>query len=91
MEKAKKLLDHALKLAPTHADVLTEYGYFVEKYHKDFVSAENMYTKALTYSPWHEGAIKYVMKHLNVVAQELLNWPLSGKLVTYSFNIYREI
>lgn len=57
-EKARRLFDHAIALAPNQPDVLTEYGYFVEHYGKDIVQAETMYTKALLVCPWHRAALE---------------------------------
>lgn len=52
-----KLLKHALALCPSHPDILTEYGEFIEQHEKDIVNAEHMYSKALVFSPQHKRAL----------------------------------
>lgn len=56
ISKAKKLFTHAVKLDPTHADILYEYGWFLEEHQNDIVLAEHMYSMALMVSPNHEMA-----------------------------------
>lgn len=55
-EKAHKLLLHALKLNPDHADALTELGILLEE-EKDIIQADFLYSKALTISPSNEKAL----------------------------------
>ncbi|CAN7947384.1 unnamed protein product, partial [Ixodes hexagonus] len=53
LEKALKLFQHALMLDPNHADILTEYGEFLENHQQDFIKADHMYTRALVSRPDH--------------------------------------
>lgn len=55
--KARKLFEHATAIAPENADVLNSYGEFLEQYHDDVLSADELYFKALTYEPNHEAAL----------------------------------
>nr|CAI5843393.1 unnamed protein product [Callosobruchus analis] len=55
--KALKLFEHAAAMAPENPDVLNKYGEFLEQQHQDIVSADELYFKALTYSPNHEAAL----------------------------------
>lgn len=55
-EKAIKLFEHALALAPKHPDVLNHYGEFIESTSNDLVAADQMYFKALTNCPTHVAA-----------------------------------
>lgn len=56
-EKALKLFQHALVLDPSHADILIEYGEFLEKHERDVVTADHLYRKALIVSPGHSRAL----------------------------------
>ena len=56
-EKATRLFKHAIALAPEHADLLNEYGEYLESHHKDVVQAEAMYKKALIVCPSHNKAL----------------------------------
>ncbi|OWF36929.1 adenosine monophosphate-protein transferase FICD-like [Mizuhopecten yessoensis] len=56
-EKATRLYEHALKLDPSHADILTTYGEFLEKHQKNIVKAEHMYRMALEICPEHNKAL----------------------------------
>ena len=55
-EKALKLFQHAIALAPQHPEVLTHYGEFLE-YRSDVVSADQLYFKALMVAPNHNKAL----------------------------------
>ncbi|KAJ8955371.1 hypothetical protein NQ318_003468 [Aromia moschata] len=55
--KAMKLFEHAAAIAPENADVLNRYGEFLEQQHHDVVTADELYVKALTYSPDHKAAL----------------------------------
>lgn len=55
-DKALRLFQHAIALAPKHPDILTRYGEFLEHEQKDVIAADEMYTKALIISPGHETA-----------------------------------
>ena len=69
IDKAAKVFEHAYALADTHPEVLNEYGEFKEKYHKDFVTAEHLYCKALTYSPEHSRAMANRQRTLPLVEE----------------------
>ena len=56
-EKAMKLFQHALNLDPSHADILTSYGEFLEFHEKDLMKAEQLYSKALNLCPDHTKAL----------------------------------
>ena len=56
-DKAQKLFQHAIKLDPLHADILTNYGEFLEHHEKDVMKAEQLYTKALYVCPEHSKAL----------------------------------
>lgn len=66
-EKALKLFQHALILDPTHPDILTEYGEFLENHKKDFIKADHMYTRALVSKPDHSQALVNRQRTLPVV------------------------
>lgn len=55
--KALKLFEHAAAIAPDNPDVLNWYGEYLEEIRDDIVTADELYFKALTYSPNHEGAL----------------------------------
>lgn len=44
-EKAMKLLEHAIALAPKHPDVLNLYGELLEESQQDIIKADQMYFK----------------------------------------------
>lgn len=54
-DKAKKLFQHAMALAPHHPDILTHYGEFLEDH--DVIEAEHLYTRALIICPDHSQAL----------------------------------
>ncbi|RUS73507.1 hypothetical protein EGW08_018722 [Elysia chlorotica] len=56
-EKAMKVFQHALALDPSHADILTAFGEFLEWHIKDVVKADHMYQIALENSPEHGRAM----------------------------------
>ncbi|GLH10182.1 Protein adenylyltransferase Fic [Gryllus bimaculatus] len=56
-DKALKLFKHAMALAPKHPDILNHYGEFLEETQKDIVAADQLYFRALAYSPRHSGAL----------------------------------
>lgn len=56
-EKAVKLFQHALALAPCHPDILNHYGEFVEHTQNNVIKANEFYVRALTYGPDHKGAL----------------------------------
>lgn len=69
LKKAGTIIEHALALAPSHPDVLTEYGIFLETAKSDVVLAEGLYRKALSYDPNHSEALVRRLKALPVVEQ----------------------
>ncbi|XP_063238336.1 protein adenylyltransferase Fic [Bacillus rossius redtenbacheri] len=56
-EKALKLFQHSVALAPQHPDVLNHYGEFLEETQKDIVRADHLYFRALALSPGHTRAL----------------------------------
>lgn len=66
-EKALKLFQHALILSPSHPDILTEYGQFLENHKQDFIKADHMYTRALVAKPDHSQALVNRQRTLPVV------------------------
>ncbi|CAG9769906.1 unnamed protein product [Ceutorhynchus assimilis] len=54
--KAMKLFEHASVMALGNADILNWYGEFLER-HNDIVTADELYCKALSYSPEHRAAL----------------------------------
>ncbi|VDM47604.1 unnamed protein product [Toxocara canis] len=69
MRKAETIIQHALALAPTHPDILTEYGILVETMRKNFVEAEELYTRALNYNPHHTEALTRRARTLPLVEE----------------------
>ncbi|CAH0776539.1 unnamed protein product [Bemisia tabaci] len=57
LDKAKKLFEHAVTLAPKCPDILTYYGEFLEESQNDILAADQLYFKALVQSPNHRRAI----------------------------------
>lgn len=68
-DKALKLFQHAIALDPKHADILNEYGEFIEKYQKDIVLANHLYVKALILSPTHSKALANSERTLPLVEE----------------------
>lgn len=56
-QKAIKLFQHAVALAPCHPDILNHYGEFLEHTQNNIIKANEFYVRALTYKPNHEGAL----------------------------------
>nr|CAD7407217.1 unnamed protein product [Timema cristinae] len=56
-EKAWKLFQHAVALAPKHSDILTYYGEFLEQTQNDVLTADQLYFQALAFSPEHSRAL----------------------------------
>lgn len=67
--KAQKLFQHAVALCPRHPDILTNYGEFVEEARRDYLMADHLYFKALTYAPGHTKALTNRKKTLPVVEE----------------------
>ncbi|BFZ04876.1 hypothetical protein BsWGS_07915 [Bradybaena similaris] len=57
-EKALKVFQHAMALDPSHADILTAFGEFLEWHVKDIVKADHLYHIALEHSPEHIRALE---------------------------------
>ena len=51
LDKAHKLLQHALALAPKNPIVLNQYGEFLEKNQRDWMQADHLFVRAITFSP----------------------------------------
>ncbi|XP_071454869.1 protein adenylyltransferase Fic [Hetaerina americana] len=56
-DKALKLFEHSLALAPRHPDILTHYGEFLEEAKGDILRADQLYRRALCVSPSHPLAL----------------------------------
>ncbi|XP_052268317.1 protein adenylyltransferase FICD-like [Dreissena polymorpha] len=75
-EKAMKLFKHAINLDPSHADILTAYGEFLEFHEKDVAQAEQLYSKALLLCPTHTKALtnrKRVLPVVQEIDQKMYN------------------
>ncbi|XP_071650066.1 protein adenylyltransferase Fic isoform X2 [Temnothorax longispinosus] len=68
-EKAIKLFQHAVALAPCHPDVLNYYGEFLEHTQNNVIKANEFYVRALTYKPNHEGALINSQRTARVVEE----------------------
>ena len=75
-EKAMKLFKHAINLDPSHADILTAFGEFLEFHEKDVTRAEQLYSKAIMLSPNHSKALanrKRVLPLVEEIDQKMYN------------------
>ena len=75
-DKAIKLFQHAIRLDPSHADILTAYGEFLEHHEKDLLKAEQMYSRALLLCPEHSKALinkKRVLPLVEEIDQRMYN------------------
>ncbi|XP_046997850.1 protein adenylyltransferase Fic-like [Schistocerca americana] len=68
-EKALKLFEHAVALAPKHPDILNHYGEFLEQTQNDVVMADQLYFRALTVSPSHSGALANRQRTARIVEE----------------------
>ena len=68
-DKALRLYRHALALAPRHADILNEYGEYMERQHRDLIAAETLYCRAVVSSPSHTKAVANRQRTLPLVAE----------------------
>lgn len=68
-EKALRLFQHAVSLAPKHPDVLNQYGEFLEDTQKDVMAADQLYFQALTYCPTHSRALTNRLRTASVVEE----------------------
>ncbi|MFH4973597.1 hypothetical protein AB6A40_000306 [Gnathostoma spinigerum] len=69
VKRAEVIMRHALNLAPTHPDILTEYGILIETVQKNVVEAEGLYTRALSYNPHHTEALIHHARTMPVVKE----------------------
>ena len=67
--KAVKLFQHAVALAPRHPDVLNHYGEFLEYMQNDVIKANEFYVRALTFEPNHESAMMNRQRTARVVEE----------------------
>lgn len=58
-----------MALAPCHPDVLNRYGEFLEHTQNDIIKANELYVRALTYQPNHEGALMNSQRTARVVEE----------------------
>ncbi|CAL7949479.1 unnamed protein product [Xylocopa violacea] len=67
--KAIKLFQHAVALAPRHPDILNHYGEFLEHTQNDVIKANEYYVRALSFQPNHEGALINSQRTARVVEE----------------------
>lgn len=68
-EKALRLLEHAVALAPKHPDILNHYGEMLEEIEQDIIKADQMYFQALTQCPDHSAAAANRQRVMRVVEE----------------------
>ena len=61
-ERAQKVFQHAMSLDPSHADILTAFGEFIEIFEKDVIKADHMYRRALVENPSHSRALENIQR-----------------------------
>ncbi|GAB0089032.1 Protein adenylyltransferase Fic [Sergentomyia squamirostris] len=66
-DKALKLFEHAIALAPKHPEILTKYGEFLEHSKRDVVKADQLYFQALIVNPKHDAALANRQRTANIV------------------------
>ncbi|XP_043662941.1 protein adenylyltransferase Fic [Drosophila teissieri] len=66
-DKASRLFEHALALAPRHPEVLLRYGEFLEHSQRNIVLADQYYFQALTISPSNSEALANRQRTADVV------------------------
>ncbi|EDW76247.1 uncharacterized protein Dwil_GK14760 [Drosophila willistoni] len=66
-DKAARLFEHALALAPRHPEVLLRYGEFLEHNQRNIVLADQYYFQALTINPSHSEALANRQRTADVV------------------------
>ena len=69
IEKARKVFEHALTLDPSNAEILVEYGLFLEYHHRDWIRAEHLYTRALAKQPSNSRALEMKKRTLPLVEE----------------------
>lgn len=67
MNRAKKLFKHAAAIAPYNADVLNKYAEYLEEADQDYITAGELYYKALSYAPDHAGALENHKRSAQIV------------------------
>ncbi|CAF1298091.1 unnamed protein product [Rotaria sordida] len=83
-KKARKVFEHALNLDPYNSDILVEYGQFLEHHHKDLISAEHFYTRALIKQPTNIRALELKKRTLPLVEE------IDQKYFNFIDNILKE-
>lgn len=68
-EKALKIMERAATIAPNNPDILTYYGEILEITQKDIITADQLYFRALSVCPDHEGALVNRQRTVHVVEQ----------------------
>ncbi|XP_059617299.1 protein adenylyltransferase Fic [Phlebotomus argentipes] len=66
-DKALKLFEHAIALAPKHPEILTKFGEFLEHSKRDVVKADQLYFQALIVNPTHDAALLNRQRTANIV------------------------
>ena len=61
-DRAMKIFQHALALDPSHVDILTAYGEFLELHMNDVTQADHYYKIALEISPEHRKALVNIQR-----------------------------
>ena len=67
--KAHRVFEHALSVDPSNAELLLEYGLFLEHYRQDIIQAENLYSQALSTQPTHSRALQHLQRTLPLVEE----------------------
>jgi len=67
--KSHRVFEHALSLDPSNAELLLEYGLFLEHYRQDIIQAENLYSQALITQPSHSRALQHQQRTLPLVEE----------------------
>lgn len=68
-EKALKVIEHAVAIAPNNPDILNFYGEILEIVKKDVIAADELYTKALMHYPGHKDALMNRQRTVQIVEQ----------------------
>lgn len=64
-DKAYKVFQHSLSLAPNNPNILTEFGFFLEE--RDIIKADHFYHRAISFDPNYERALERRQKTAAVV------------------------
>lgn len=62
-EKALKLIEHGIALAPKNPDLLNGYGELIEMLRDDILTADQMYYQVCSFKVYH---VIYVIKYKNI-------------------------